>query len=330
MSSGAKIAMLCRYEEANDWWVSTPLKKHKSTVLSVCWHPNSKVLATVATDYRCRVLSAYLEDVDASEDGGVFGPLPPAGEVLHEFDVTRAWVNHAAWSPSGTQLAFVGHDSLLHVATFNADPTVAPLIQTIKCPTLPAMRVLFLSEDCLVTAGHSMNPELFARGAAASAGAGAGAAAPAAPGGFAPWTFVGYVDRKAEASSAAASKIANSFASARGMFASKVTTGGGAGGGAGGAGGSAANGSADGGSDSWTKHKNAITYMQPCRISGESSNRCCCHAAHSHPRCLPHTFISPLLQPKAAWRLSAHPAMTGAWWCGPLQSWRCLAWTCGP
>ncbi len=29
-----------------DWWVSKWIKKHKSTVLSVAWHPNSLVLAT--------------------------------------------------------------------------------------------------------------------------------------------------------------------------------------------------------------------------------------------------------------------------------------------
>ncbi len=278
VSSAAKIAMLCRYDEANDWWVSTALKKHKSTVLSLAWHPNSRVLATVATDYRCRIISAYLDDMDSTDDGGVFGPLPPAGEVLDEFDVTRAWVNHCAWSPSGSMLAFAGHDSLLHIATFNPDRSVAPIIQTIKCPTLPAMRVQFLSENCLVTAGHSMNPELFGR----NDGAAASAAAAAVPVGA--WTFLGYVDRKPDAASGAAGKITNSFASARGMFASKVLKGESSSGGGGA--GTATNGSAESSSD-WIKHKNAITYLQPCKTSGKLLALCRCvlyrrSSPHSH------------------------------------------------
>lgn len=47
--------------------------------------------------------------------------------MYYEFPsvATVGWVNAVAWSPSGTSLAFAGHDSSLVVVTFppaNAEP----------------------------------------------------------------------------------------------------------------------------------------------------------------------------------------------------------------
>jgi actin related protein 2/3 complex, subunit 1A/1B len=243
VSSGAKVVMICFFDPANDWWISKVSKKHKSTALTAAWHPSSMVLASVATDYRCRVISAHLEDLDGASPEAApaiasattqFGALPEAGEVITEFETTRAWLNDCAWSQSGHCLAFVGHDSLLHVVTFAKEPTEAPTIQSIKCPTLPDMRVLFLSDSALVTAGHAQNPQIFIRGAD----------------GF--WRFACYVDRKPEAGAGKAAAATGGVAAARAMFASKVSKGQAAG---------------SGPEDAWTKHQNAITYLKPYAVS---------------------------------------------------------------
>ena len=207
VASGSKKALIAYFDAANTWWVAREARKHKSTVLAVAWHPSSQVLATVATDYTCRVVAAHVEGVDAARAATPFGALPEAGEVITEFEITRAWVNDVAWSPSGRALAFAGHDSLLHLVTFGSGEA-GPLLQTIKCPTLPAMRLTFLSETALVTAGHSMNPELYVCSAGAGAGAGAGAAA-ALP----LWTFASYLDKRPEAGAGA--KAAGGVAAAR-------------------------------------------------------------------------------------------------------------------
>lgn len=34
------------------WWVSKMIKKHKSTVMCLAWHPNSQVIATGSTDFK--------------------------------------------------------------------------------------------------------------------------------------------------------------------------------------------------------------------------------------------------------------------------------------
>lgn len=246
VASGSKKALIAFYEPSNNWWVAREGRKHKSTVLAVAWHPSSQLLATVATDYVCRVSSAYVEGVDSAPADTPFGALPEAGEVVTEFEVTRAWLNDCAWSPCGSSLAFVGHDSLLHVVSFVApsqgggggasstDAAAAPLIQTIKCPTLPSTRLLFLSPTALVTVGHAMNPELYARG----------------EGGL--WNFITSLDKKPDASAA---KASTGVAAARALFTNRVSKGqsGGVGGGE---------------SELWTKHHNAIVGVKGYHAAG--------------------------------------------------------------
>ncbi len=61
MASGDKCVPICYYEAASNWWVCKHIKKHRSTILSVAWHPNSQIIATACCDFKCRVLSATLE-----------------------------------------------------------------------------------------------------------------------------------------------------------------------------------------------------------------------------------------------------------------------------
>jgi len=64
-----------------DWWVSKMIKKpHKSTVLSLAWHPNSQLLATGACDFKCRVFSAYIDTVDTT--GQKVGPYSTVRTML--------------------------------------------------------------------------------------------------------------------------------------------------------------------------------------------------------------------------------------------------------
>jgi actin related protein 2/3 complex subunit 1A/1B len=193
VASGSKTVPVCHYEEGPNWWVSKMIKRHKSTVLNIAWHPNSQLLATGCADYKCRVFSAFIEEeVDKEFDGG---PLAIEngmfGELLCEFDQSTGWVECCAWSPSGYRLAFVGHDATLNVVHFNPeDKTETPTIQSLKYHQLPFTCLTFLSEDLIVAAGHDYNPTVFKTEE-----------------GY--WGFIGQVDRKTAAKKSDSSGFRN-------------------------------------------------------------------------------------------------------------------------
>ena len=66
---------------------------------------------------KCRVFNAYLKAVDGrTPPAGAFG-LNPAekklkfGVCIAEYPQSKGWVHDAVFNPSGTGLAFVGHDT---------------------------------------------------------------------------------------------------------------------------------------------------------------------------------------------------------------------------
>eukprot|EP01110_Echinostelium_bisporum_P006080 TRINITY_DN2480_c0_g1_i1.p1 TRINITY_DN2480_c0_g1~~TRINITY_DN2480_c0_g1_i1.p1 ORF type:complete len:375 (-),score=160.29 TRINITY_DN2480_c0_g1_i1:91-1215(-) len=157
VASGAKCVSVCYFEEDNDWWVSKHIRKHKSTVLKVDWHPNNVLLCTSSSDFKCRVFSAFIKDVDGKPPATPFGPKLTFGECFLEFDAASGWVHAAKWSPSGNTIAFVGHDSSINFATVAQQATV----QSLKLSTLPFRDLLFLTERSVVAVGEDANPYLF-------------------------------------------------------------------------------------------------------------------------------------------------------------------------
>jgi len=158
VASGAKCVSVCYYEDANSWWVSKHIKKHRSTVLKVDWHPNNIFLATGSTDFKARVFSAFIKGVDNKPPSGPFGSKLPFGELLLELDSASGWVHAIRWAPSGNVIAFAGHDSSVNFANITAQP---PVVQRIRLPYLPLRELLFLSEKSLVGVGNDANPLLF-------------------------------------------------------------------------------------------------------------------------------------------------------------------------
>jgi len=154
---GAKCVSVCYFEEDNDWWVSKHIKKHKSTVLRVDWHPNNALIATASTDFKVRIFSAFIKGVDKGTPNTPFGSKLPFGEPLAEIDV-HAWAHSVKWSPSGNLLAFVCHDSSLSVADISSGQ---PRVTEIKTPDLPFVDIAFINETTVVAVGHECTPVLF-------------------------------------------------------------------------------------------------------------------------------------------------------------------------
>jgi len=158
VASGAKCVSVCYFEEENDWWVSKHIKKHKSTVLKVDWHPNNVLLATASSDFKCRVFAAFIKGVDQGTPNTPFGSKLVFGEVFAELDQTMGWVQSVQWSPSGNKLAFCGHDSTLCVADVSSGN---PRVETVKFADLPFKDLLWTSEEGIVCVGHDCNPTFF-------------------------------------------------------------------------------------------------------------------------------------------------------------------------
>jgi len=147
---------VCHFEAQYDWWVSKHLKKHKSTVLTLAWHPNSHLLATGSSDFRCRIFSAFIrhDEVDGdAQDKGPFAEPAPFGEVLAEFTAS-GWVHAVAWAPSGEGLAFAGHDATLHFVSLRegaAHETHVIRLRTLPLSCLMCVRVRVLSPRLALT-----------------------------------------------------------------------------------------------------------------------------------------------------------------------------------
>jgi actin related protein 2/3 complex subunit 1A/1B len=154
---GAKCVSVCYFEEDNDWWVSKHIKKHKSTVLKLDWHPNNVLIATASSDFKVRVFSAHIKGVDKPAPTTPFGNKLPFGEPLTEIDV-GGWAQSVKWSPSGNLLAFVTHDSSFAVADVTSGQ---PKITKINTEDLPLLDLVFINESSVVAAGHDCAPVLF-------------------------------------------------------------------------------------------------------------------------------------------------------------------------
>jgi len=154
---GAKIVSVCYFEEDNDWWVSKHIKKHKSTVLKVDWHPNNALLATASSDFKVRIFAAHIKGVDKGNPNTPWGNKLTFGEPFLEIDC-GGWVQSVKWSPNGNLLAYVGHDASFNVADVSAGN---PKVTEIKTPDLPFMDLVFINDSTCVAVGHDCAPVLF-------------------------------------------------------------------------------------------------------------------------------------------------------------------------
>lgn len=158
VASGAKCVSICYFEEDNDWWVSKHIRKHDSTVLDISWHPENILLATASSDTKCRVFSTFIKGVDQRPQHTPFGTKLPFGSLQGTYE-SAGWTHSCDWSPSGNQIAFVGHDSTITFVDLNNG---APgEFQILRVKELPFMKVKFVDESRAVAAGHSYYPVLF-------------------------------------------------------------------------------------------------------------------------------------------------------------------------
>lgn len=156
VTSGAKCVPICHYDESQDWWIASMIKKHKSTVLCVDWSPDSKLVVTGACDYKARILSANI-DKEVGDDAfglkSLFPKYDEFGEQLAVFDEASAWVNGVAWSADGNWVSFVGHGATMHFVDIKNGLKVS----TFLVNTLPFSHVGFTGPNQVVAVSYDSN-----------------------------------------------------------------------------------------------------------------------------------------------------------------------------
>uniref|UniRef100_A0A8B9Y6P0 Actin-related protein 2/3 complex subunit n=1 Tax=Bos mutus grunniens TaxID=30521 RepID=A0A8B9Y6P0_BOSMU len=165
VGSGSRVTSICYFEQENDWWVCKHIKKPiRSTVLSLDWHPNNVLLAAGSCDFKCRIFSAYIKEVEERPAPTPWGSKMPFGELMmFESSSSCGWVHGVCFSANGSRVAWVSHDSTVCLA--DADKKMA--VATLASETLPLLAVTFIMENSLVAAGHDCFPVLFTYDSAA-------------------------------------------------------------------------------------------------------------------------------------------------------------------
>lgn len=162
VGSGARLISVCFFESENNWWVSKHIKKPiRSTVTSIAWHPNNVLLVAGSTDYKARVFSAYIKDIEDQPSPTPWGARMPMGQLMAEFKTGNqggGWVNNVSFSADGNKICWVGHDSSINIADANA---ASGAIFKLKTEFLPFLCCEWISATSIVVAGHGCVPLIY-------------------------------------------------------------------------------------------------------------------------------------------------------------------------
>jgi actin related protein 2/3 complex subunit 1A/1B len=168
VGSGDRCISVCYFDKDNDWWVSKHIKKPiRSTVLSIDWHPNNYLVACGCADFKARVYSGYVKEIEDKPEATPWGKKMPFGQLMAEKSNGRGekedakgtqggWVHDVSFSPSGNKLAWVGHDSTVSVLN-----QVSDTVSTVRTKNLPYQTCMFVSENSLIVAGHDCQPYMY-------------------------------------------------------------------------------------------------------------------------------------------------------------------------
>lgn len=164
VGSAARVISVCYFEKENDWWVSKHIKKPiRSTITTLDWHPNNILIGSGATDFKARVFSAYIKEIEAKPDATNWGKKMPFGNLMGEWTgVTgtgnaTAWIHAVAFSADGSKMAWVAHDSSINV--IEGGEGAVPI--TLLTDLLPFKALVWLGAGALLAAGHDCTPVAF-------------------------------------------------------------------------------------------------------------------------------------------------------------------------
>jgi len=164
VGSGARLISVCFFESENNWWVSKHIKKPiRSTISSLDWHPNNVLLVAGSTDYKARVFSAYIKDIEDQPSPTPWGARMPLGQLMAEFKTGNqggGWVNNVSFSADGNKICWVGHDSSINIGDANSGGSGGAMFK-LKTEFLPFLCCEWISATSVVVAGHGCVPLIY-------------------------------------------------------------------------------------------------------------------------------------------------------------------------
>ena len=133
-------------------------KPLRSTITSLDWHPNNILLAAGSTDYKVRIFSAYIKELEPKPSATVWGAKMPFAQMMAELSNSESgggWVHSVSFSPDGSKVAWVAHDSSIAVAEGRL------LVRRLRTDLLPLVCLAWCSPFSLVCGGHDCVPVIF-------------------------------------------------------------------------------------------------------------------------------------------------------------------------
>ena len=77
-----------------------------------------KILAAGTSDFKCRIFSTYLREIEEKPGPTTWGRKMPFGQLMKEYGQgLGGWVHGVEFNTNGEKLAFVSHDSSVGFAT---------------------------------------------------------------------------------------------------------------------------------------------------------------------------------------------------------------------
>lgn len=163
----------------NNWWQCKHIKRPlRSTVTTVDWHPDNKVLVAGSTDYKVRIFSAFISDMEDAPGNGPWGHSNTLGTLLAEFQNTPnggkkkylfinnisknlfimfvnnfffflhlgGWIHSVAFSPCGNKICWVAHNSSICIA----DATKGNAVIRLYTEHLPFLSCVWMGSNSIV------------------------------------------------------------------------------------------------------------------------------------------------------------------------------------
>jgi|UniRef100_A0AC35G613 actin related protein 2/3 complex subunit 1A/1B len=158
VGSSQKLVSICHYEKENNWWIARQIKtEFKSTISCVSWHPENVLLAVGCYDYKARVFSAYVKDVEERPSPNPWGSKMNFGNLMAQFK-TSAWIKDISFSPYGHKLCWINQDSTVSIVDAMTDATKVIVYYG---KSLPLRTLMWINEDSFITAGFNCLPYLY-------------------------------------------------------------------------------------------------------------------------------------------------------------------------
>uniref|UniRef100_A0A146M0U1 Actin-related protein 2/3 complex subunit n=1 Tax=Lygus hesperus TaxID=30085 RepID=A0A146M0U1_LYGHE len=162
VGSGARLISVCYFEKGNDWWVSKHIKKPiRSTITCLDWHPNNWLLAAGSADFKVRVYSGLIKEVEGTPtEPTKWATKAALGTVLGEFSNSNlggGWIRSVSFSEDGNRLCWVSHDASICLV----DVTKGLTVHKLRTKHLPFLNCVWVGPNAIVVSGHGCCPILY-------------------------------------------------------------------------------------------------------------------------------------------------------------------------